>query len=78
MTLTSAMMCPQCGIAMNCHAEKIDYMAALSDPEAVDPDLDGVVEEVHTCPGCGDIETRRSVRGEGNTNFITDQGTRST
>lgn len=61
MAPTSAMMCPQCGIAMNYHAEKIDYMATLSDPEAVDPDLGGVVEEVYTCPGCGDIGTRRSV-----------------
>ena len=56
----NAMMCPQCGIAMNYHAEKIDYMAALTDPEAIDPDLGGVVEEVHTCPGCGNVWTRRA------------------
>jgi hypothetical protein len=63
---------------MNYHAEKIDYMAVLNDLEVVDPDLGGVVEEVHTCPGCGDIGTRRSVRGEGSAHFITDQRTRST
>jgi len=57
-------MCPQCGIAMNYHAEKIDYMAALTDPDAIDPDLGGVVEEVHTCPRCGNVGTRRAV-GEG-------------
>lgn len=78
MALTSAMMCPQCSIAMNYHAEKVDYMAALSNPEAVDPDLGGVVEEVHTCPGCGNVGTRRSVRGEGNANVIPNQRTRST
>jgi transposase len=56
----NAMMCPQCGIAMNYHAEKIDYMAALIDSNAIDPDLDGVVEEVHTCSGCGNVGTRRA------------------
>jgi hypothetical protein len=54
------MICPDCGIAMNYHAEKIDYTAALTDPDAIDPDLGGVLEEVHTCPGCGKTGTRRS------------------
>ena len=61
MAETSAMMCQQCGIEMNYHAEKIDYMAALNDPEAVDPDLGGVVEEIYTCPGCGNTETRKAL-----------------
>lgn len=56
---TQKMMCPQCGIEMNYHAEKIDYTAALTEPDAVDPDLGGVLEAVHTCPGCGNIGTRR-------------------
>ncbi len=60
MTAMNAIMCLQCGIEMNYHAEKIDYMAALDDPTAIDPDLGGVVEEIHTCPGCGNIETRRA------------------
>ena len=60
MAATHALRCPQCGIAMNYHAEKIDYMAALTNPEAIDPDLGGIVEEVHTCPGCGNMETRRA------------------
>jgi len=64
MAKTNAMMCPQCGIEMNYHAEKLDYLAALTDSEAIDPDLGGVVEEVHTCPGCGDMGTRR-VSSEG-------------
>ena len=41
--------------------EKIDYMAALTDSDAFEPDFGGVVEEVHTCPGCGNIGTRRVV-----------------
>ncbi len=70
MALTSAMMCPQCGIAMNYHAEKVDYMAALTDPEALDPDLGGVDEEVHTCPGCGHSGARRSSQEEGKANIL--------
>jgi predicted RNA-binding Zn-ribbon protein involved in translation (DUF1610 family) len=60
MAETNVMMCPHCGVAMNYHAEKIDYLAALTDPAAVDPDIGGVVEEIHTCPECGQIETRRA------------------
>ena len=52
--------CPACGAEMNHHAEKIDYTAALADPNAMDPELGGVMEEVHTCPKCGDVETRRA------------------
>jgi predicted RNA-binding Zn-ribbon protein involved in translation (DUF1610 family) len=62
MAKTNAMMCPQCGIEMNYHAEKIDYITALTEPNAVDPDLGGIVEEVHTCPGCGNMETRRATQ----------------
>ena len=59
---TNKMICPDCGIEMNYHAEKIDYTAALTDPDAVDPDLGGVLEEVHTCPGCGNIGSRRAAQ----------------
>jgi hypothetical protein len=64
MAHTSAMMCLQCGIEMNYHAEKIDYMAALTDSDAIDPDFGGVVEEIHTCPGCGTMGTRKAVPEE--------------
>jgi C4-type Zn-finger protein len=43
------LICPVCGAEMNHHAMKIDY--------SVD---DGVVQEVHTCPHCGDIELRQA------------------
>jgi hypothetical protein len=63
MANTDAIICPQCKIAMNYHAEKIDYAAALTEPDAADPDLGGILEEVHTCPKCGGIETRRATAG---------------
>jgi predicted RNA-binding Zn-ribbon protein involved in translation (DUF1610 family) len=56
----SKMSCPRCGAQMNLHAEKIDYTAAQEEALALDDeDLGGVLEEIHTCPACGDIETRR-------------------
>ncbi|HEX3560566.1 MAG TPA: hypothetical protein VHU19_15280 [Pyrinomonadaceae bacterium] len=55
------MICPRCGVEMNRHAEKIDYAAALADPEAFDPDFGGAVEEFHTCPECGQTLSRRAV-----------------
>ncbi|MGH7966900.1 MAG: hypothetical protein ACRERD_34605 [Candidatus Binatia bacterium] len=57
---TDKMICPRCEIPMNYHAEKLDYTAALDAPDAVDPELGGVLEEVHACPGCGNIGTRRA------------------
>ena len=64
MAKTNPMMCSQCGIEMNSHVEKIDYMTALTEPNAIDLDLGGVLEEVHTCPGCGNIGTRRAAQEE--------------
>ncbi len=53
------MTCPKCGTEMNCHAEKPDYTAALSEPESTDP-IGAVVQEVHTCPACGTVALRRA------------------
>lgn len=39
--------CPRCGTEMNRHAEK---------PEPSGADL---LEEIHACPGCGNVESRR-------------------
>lgn len=44
--------CPRCGGDMNFHAEKVDYSRTLADPREMDPDLDGALEEFHTCPVC--------------------------
>ena len=54
----SKMVCPDCGVEMNCHAEKVDYGAALDGAAEVDPVLGGVVEEFHTCPKCGATHAR--------------------
>jgi uncharacterized C2H2 Zn-finger protein len=56
----SKMTCPRCGMKMNLHAEKIDYTVAQTQAfDADEEDLGGILEEIHTCPACGDIETRR-------------------
>ncbi len=54
------MICPECGVEMNYHAEKIDYQAALQSAEVMDPELDGAVSEIHFCPQCGQSASRRS------------------
>ena len=59
MDQADAMICPQCGFEMNYHAEKVDYMAAQTNPDAIDSDFGGSVEAIHTCPGCGNIGTRQ-------------------
>jgi hypothetical protein len=45
---------------MNHHANKVDYAAGHDDPEQVDPVFNGVLQEVHQCPNCGNIELRRT------------------
>ena len=60
MSKDKKMKCPKCGAEMNHHAEKIDYTAALNEPDAMDPKLGGVIEEVHTCPKCRNVEIRRA------------------
>jgi predicted RNA-binding Zn-ribbon protein involved in translation (DUF1610 family) len=53
------MRCPVCGEEMNHHANKVDYSAGRDAPEVADPDLYGVLQEVHQCPNCGNVELRR-------------------
>ena len=52
----SKMICPDCGVEMNHHADKIDY--SIDDPKHYDPFLGGVIEEAHTCPVCGKTHLR--------------------
>lgn len=49
--------CPRCGATMNHHAEKL-VVTAAPDPD-VDSDFGGYIEESHSCPGCGHLESRR-------------------
>jgi ribosomal protein S27AE len=60
MTEREKMVCPACGVEMNCHAEKVDYVAGASEKEAFDAELGGVIEEFHTCPNCGQTLSRRA------------------
>lgn len=52
------MVCQDCGAEMNRHAEKLDYTAGLERPDALDPELGGLLEEFHTCPECGRTAAR--------------------
>ncbi len=47
------MICPVCGIEMNRHAEKVREPRTPEEVAAIDPVLDGLLVEHHTCPGCG-------------------------
>jgi len=52
------MTCPKCGNTMNHHADKLSYPTGRNEHARVDPSLGGVIEETHSCPGCGMIATR--------------------
>ncbi|HEY6121332.1 MAG TPA: hypothetical protein VIV66_15345 [Pyrinomonadaceae bacterium] len=54
------MICPNCGIEMNHHANKIDY-STLGDENGNEESIfGGVLQEAHTCPKCGRIELRNA------------------
>jgi predicted RNA-binding Zn-ribbon protein involved in translation (DUF1610 family) len=59
MSANKKIICPDCGVEMNRHAEKMNYTIALAEPGAIDTDLGGVIEEAHTCPECGQTLMRR-------------------
>jgi uncharacterized protein (DUF983 family) len=52
--------CDKCGVDMNHNAEKIDYTGSLDDPDSIDPDLGGILEEFYTCPECGKTDMFRA------------------
>lgn len=58
--MSPKMICPKCGSQMNHHANKLDYTVALTELDDVDPNLGGILEEVHTCPNpqCKNVEVR--------------------
>lgn len=45
MAVKNPIICKRCNIPMNPHAEKEDRIT-------------GKIMEIHTCPGCGSIQTR--------------------
>lgn len=54
------MLCPKCGGEMNHHADKLNTTATLTEPDALDPDFGGIIEEIYTCANCKNIEIRNS------------------
>jgi predicted RNA-binding Zn-ribbon protein involved in translation (DUF1610 family) len=52
------MSCPECGIEMRHHAEKIDYSQSSDDAGGFDAEMGGVLEEIHSCPACGKTKAR--------------------
>jgi ribosomal protein S27AE len=64
MSEKSRMICPECGVEMRHHAEKIDYSSAIDEAYAFEAELGGVLEEIHSCPECGKTSARRAGAGE--------------
>ena len=56
---TRKMVCPECGVEMNQHAEKLVDPRNAQEAARVDPALGGLIDEMHSCPKCGKVETRR-------------------
>lgn len=52
------MVCPTCNMEMNHHAEKLVDPRTPQETRRADAELGGIVEEMHTCPGCGKVESR--------------------
>lgn len=46
--------CPNCGVEMNHHADKVNEVILLQTSEALGEDFNGVIEAVYACPTCGD------------------------
>jgi predicted RNA-binding Zn-ribbon protein involved in translation (DUF1610 family) len=60
MSERAKMVCPDCGVEMNRHAEKVDYTSEPTEADPPDPDSGGLLEEFHTCPSCGRTHARRA------------------
>ncbi len=56
----AAMICKECGVAMNYHAEKLVEPTNAAEAKKMDPNLGGLIEEMHTCPGCGRVASRHA------------------
>jgi ribosomal protein S27AE len=56
------MNCPKCGAVMNHHADKLIDPQNAEDVDRVDPIVGGVIEQIHGCPNCGNVASRREER----------------
>jgi ribosomal protein S27AE len=59
MIKTDKMICPNCGVGMNHHCDKLVYTTDPLDAPRIDPNLGGFVMEFHTCPKCGGGASRQ-------------------
>jgi len=53
------MTCETCGERMNAHAEKPVVALSAEEADRADPAI-GAIEEVHQCPHCGAVRSRRA------------------
>ena len=53
------MLCEMCGALMNAHAEKLVEPLSAAEADQSDPALGGLIEEIHQCPRCGRVQSRR-------------------
>jgi len=57
---TRRMMCPKCSTEMNHHADKLVDPVKADDQRYLYSVLGGIIEEMHYCPRCGAVESRRA------------------
>ena len=55
---STPMICPECGVEMNLHAEKLVEPINPQEAARMDSALGGLIEEMHTCPECGQVHSR--------------------
>lgn len=55
-------VCKQCDVEMNHHAEKLVVPVSAHETSQIDPQLGGIIQEIHTCPDCGETASRTSRR----------------
>ena len=58
------MVCPDCGISMNRHAEKPLKSVPSDESLKIDSDLGGAVASIYCCPGCGKVEAEIEPRNK--------------
>jgi hypothetical protein len=56
---TPKLTCTKCGGEMTHHADKLVVTAGTREP-GYDSAFGGYIEEGHTCPRCGHLDTRRA------------------
>ena len=59
-TIITPMTCDGCGATMNAHAEKPVVPMGTAEALSANLALDGIIEEIHQCPRCGRVQSRRA------------------